>query len=555
MLQAAAAKTQSMRSIFRVDATSFGASSQSVKSDDLRNGGRARTESRQISWVSTFRGLRRPTQQHIMISQTIQKWSYHNSDTPVAALEVAIFVLSMIQLELSSNSPRWKQGDAKRHPEAAPSHPVIMPYPGLEEFVPRDQAKVLVLLSAAVVVRTVFWRVLLFFPYPIHQKGKVACFTDNLEFTYHEFVLKKVFDDDPLKKILMIYTILLAMVAYLLHVVESVHGACYWKSGLGVVGIDSDGAEDLVCSTLAIQDAFWLTVTTFLGTGYGDVVPKSYGGRFLVAVSGCLIKFVSALLFSIIIKQNKFATMEARVHSFLFRMELNAKKDLIAVMAVQATFRFNKSYKQSLIWHQQDHSNLYFRPLSARLPNEVKKKLYVSRFQASLKEIMKYNTDGDLLNAFTKHIEVITAALGVTFVEMTNLKKLYYRKNRILEDRRRRAKQGSSSQTRSLTGGDAYGGGDQSFDGGREVVSGMRSLGIAASVRTFTSSSTAAMSARDGSQATVVASANHHASSSQLLKSRCNSFHSNQWQTDMMRKCDETLALLQKIQTTAQTIR
>lgn len=57
---------------------------------------------------------------------------------------------------------------------------VIMPYPGLEEFVPRDQAKVLVLLSAAVVVRTVFWRVLLFFPYPIHQKGKVACFTDNL---------------------------------------------------------------------------------------------------------------------------------------------------------------------------------------------------------------------------------------------------------------------------------------------------------------------------------------------------------------------------------------
>lgn len=82
-------------------------------------------------------------------------------------------------------------------------------------------------------------------------------------------------------------------------------------------------------------------------------------------MSGCLIKFVSALLFSIIIKQNKFATMEARVHSFLFRMELNAKKDLIAVMAVQATFRFNKSYKQSLIWHQQDHSNLYFRPLSA----------------------------------------------------------------------------------------------------------------------------------------------------------------------------------------------
>lgn len=57
---------------------------------------------------------------------------------------------------------------------------VVMPYPGLEEFVPRGQAEVLVLLSAAVIVRTVFWRHLLFYPYPIRQKGKVACFTGNL---------------------------------------------------------------------------------------------------------------------------------------------------------------------------------------------------------------------------------------------------------------------------------------------------------------------------------------------------------------------------------------
>lgn len=173
---------------------------------------------------------------------------------------------------------------------------IVMPYPGLEECVPHDQAKVLVLLSAAVLVRIVFWRLLLFFPYPIRQKGKVACFTGNLgrcrqlsrvhrahsntkktdnlidlysEFTYHEFVLKKVFDDDPLKKILMIYMILLALTAFLLHVVESIYGACYWKPGLGeVVGTDdAGGAEDLVCSTLAIQDAFWLTVTTFLSAG------------------------------------------------------------------------------------------------------------------------------------------------------------------------------------------------------------------------------------------------------------------------------------------------
>lgn len=166
---------------------------------------------------------------------------------------------------------------------------------------------------------------------------------------------------------------------------------------------------------------------------------------------------------------------------------------------------------------------------------------------------MKYNTDGDLFNAFTKHIEVITAALEAMFVEMTNLKKLYYRKSRILENRRRRAKQESSTKILNLNASDGCGGSDQNYDGGQEVVSGMQSLGIAARVRTLTPSSSAVTGARDGSQATAVVSA-HHASDQQL-KSPRSSFHSNQWQTDMMRKCNETLALLQKIQTTAQTIR
>lgn len=75
-----------------------------------------------------------------------------------------------------------------------------------------------------------------------------------------------------------------------------------------------------------------------------------------------------------------------------------------------------------------------------RLPNEVKKKLYASRFQKNLKQIMKYNTDGDPLNTFSKHVEVITAALGATFVDMTRLKKMYYRRVRVLEQRRQQAK-------------------------------------------------------------------------------------------------------------------
>jgi hypothetical protein len=71
-----------------------------------------------------------------------------------------------------------------------------------------------------------------------------------------------------------------------------------------------------------------------------------------------------------------------------------------------------------------------------RLPNEVKKKLYISRFQASLKGIMKYDTDGDPLNAFVKHIEVITAALGTTFRDITRLKKISNPRPNALEDRR-----------------------------------------------------------------------------------------------------------------------
>lgn len=105
MLQTA--KSQSLKSIARVNTTSLGVSSRSVKSDDVRKETNPRTESRQVSWVSTFRVLRRQTQRHITISRTIQRRSYRNSDSSVAALEIAIFALSMTQLKLSSNSPRW----------------------------------------------------------------------------------------------------------------------------------------------------------------------------------------------------------------------------------------------------------------------------------------------------------------------------------------------------------------------------------------------------------------------------------------------------------------
>ncbi|POM74773.1 Voltage-gated Ion Channel (VIC) Superfamily [Phytophthora palmivora] len=53
--------------------------------------------------------------------------------------------------------------------------------------------------------------------------------------------------------------------------------------------------------------------------------------------------------------------------------------------------------------------------------------------------------DGDPLNAFSKHVEVITASLGATFADMIRLKKMYYRRLRALDQRRQQANRRASN--------------------------------------------------------------------------------------------------------------
>ncbi|KAE9038587.1 hypothetical protein PR003_g460 [Phytophthora rubi] len=317
----------------------------------------------------------------------------------------------------------------------------IFPFPGLEAFFSSDCGDTFVLLSVAVFLRPTSWEQWLYYPYPIRQKEKVTSFSGKLEFSYRQFVIKKVFDDNPLKKLLTFYVLLGGTAAYVLHVTETIKGECWWEND----DAETERSEDAICYELHLSDSLWLVFMTFLSIGYGDVYPKTGRGRAIIATTACLALTLDAMFFSIIIKKFTFSTMEARVHAFLYRMELYNKKDISAVMAVQATFRFNKSYRDSLIWHQERGSSIFYRPLSDRLPNEVKKKLYASRFQKSLKQIMKFNTDGDPLNAFSKHVEVITAALGATFVDMIRLKKMYYRKIRVLEQRRQQANRRASS--------------------------------------------------------------------------------------------------------------
>lgn len=265
----------------------------------------------------------------------------------------------------------------------------LFPFPGVEKMVGRHASGVFLLLTLSVGVRPIFWRQLSYFPYPIRQQEKVASFSGNLgvfargtflhsvakllssharlptanaEFTYRSFVFKKVMDDNPLLKIQMIVVLLVSFGSYVIHVVETMEGACMWPTTLLDAPVTSSSA---VCDELSEVDAFWMLCTTIVPIEFGDVVPKTSAGRALIVLSAIVAVCLNSMFFSTIIRKFSFSSMEARVHAFLYRMELYGKKDLSAVLAVQATFRFHKSYKRSLIWHQQLSSNVLYRPLSA----------------------------------------------------------------------------------------------------------------------------------------------------------------------------------------------
>lgn len=182
------------------------------------------------------------------------------------------------------------------------------------------------------------------------------------EFSYRTFVVKKVMDDNPLVKIEMIVVILIIVAPFLVHVVETMDGPCFWPGLSSSVILKS---SDAVCTELSELDAFWLLTTTIVPIGYGDIVPVTTAGRLLIVASAIVAVCLNALFFSSVIRKFHFSTMESRVHAFLYRMSLYSKKDLSAVLAVQATFRFHKSYVRSLIWHQQQTSSVLYRPLSA----------------------------------------------------------------------------------------------------------------------------------------------------------------------------------------------
>lgn len=175
-------------------------------------------------------------------------------------------------------------------------------------------------------------------------------------------MLKKVLDDDPLKKIATVYMLLLTALSYLVHVVETMDGACRWPPGIIAAG-GVLRSQDAKCVEVSASNAFWLVSTTLVPIGFGDLVPATNAGRVLIALAAVVAICLNSMFFSVIIRKFSFSTLESRVHAFLYRMDLYSKKDQSAVLAVQATFRFHKSYQRSLIWHQSG-ANVLYRPLS-----------------------------------------------------------------------------------------------------------------------------------------------------------------------------------------------
>lgn len=74
--------------------------------------------------------------------------------------------------------------------------------------------------------------------------------------------MKKVLDDDPLKKIGLISVIFVFLCSYLLHVLETLNGSCIW-----IAATAKETVGHFECAELSFRNSLWLIVMTFLKVG------------------------------------------------------------------------------------------------------------------------------------------------------------------------------------------------------------------------------------------------------------------------------------------------
>ncbi|CAF0879252.1 unnamed protein product [Rotaria sp. Silwood1] len=82
---------------------------------------------------------------------------------------------------------------------------------------------------------------------------------------------------------------------------------------------------------MSMLDATWLFIISFTTIGYGDIVPSTYCGRGIAALTGIIGVFATALLVAVISQKLELTRSEKYVHNFVASIELaKAHKDQAA---------------------------------------------------------------------------------------------------------------------------------------------------------------------------------------------------------------------------------
>ncbi|CAF0830543.1 unnamed protein product [Rotaria sp. Silwood1] len=73
---------------------------------------------------------------------------------------------------------------------------------------------------------------------------------------------------------------------------------------------------------MSMVDATWLFIISFTTIGYGDIVPSTYCGRGIAAITGIIGVFSTALLVAVISQKLELTRSEKYVHNFVANIEL-----------------------------------------------------------------------------------------------------------------------------------------------------------------------------------------------------------------------------------------
>ncbi|UJR10627.1 hypothetical protein I4U23_014824 [Adineta vaga] len=73
---------------------------------------------------------------------------------------------------------------------------------------------------------------------------------------------------------------------------------------------------------MSLLDATWLFIISFTTIGYGDIVPSTYCGRTIAAITGIIGVFSTALLVAVISQKLELSRSEKYVHNFVASIDL-----------------------------------------------------------------------------------------------------------------------------------------------------------------------------------------------------------------------------------------